>query len=271
MKRLVLGFLLVLACGSGSNAIAVVASTPGSVGIGDQRLLVAITDQETASYLASPEIEVVATLRDRIGSPLGEYQGEFMWIVPDVRGLYVFNVVFPGPGTFQLTLDAGELGDLGPLGVVAVEDPAMVNVGELAPLSETRTSDEYPIGDLSSDPDPDPRFYEMTVGEAIDAGPTVVVFATPAWCTSESCGPMLDQVQELAPRFPDLNFVHVEIYEDIHVDTGDDLELVPAVLEWALPSEPWVFVVDGSGVVTSAFSGVASEAELVAAFDAVSS
>ena len=46
--------------------------------------------------------------------------------------------------------------------------------------------------------------------------------------------------------------------------------MVPATDEWGLPSEPWVFVVDPSGVVTSAFEGAASDDELTAAIDAVS-
>jgi hypothetical protein len=49
----------------------------------------------------------------------------------------------------------------------------------------------------------------------------------------------------------------------------EDLITVEATSEWGLPSEPWVFVVDDSGVVTAAFEGAASDAELMAAFDAV--
>jgi hypothetical protein len=110
----------------------------------------------------------------------------------------------------------------------------------------------------------------MSVGEAVIDGPTVIVFATPAWCESRTCGPLLDQVGELSSDYPDLNFVHVEIYEDTQVDSVDDLVAVPAVTEWGIPSEPWVFVTDGDGTVTATFEGVASDAELRAAFDAVS-
>jgi hypothetical protein len=44
---------------------------------------------------------------------------------------------------------------------------------------------------------------------------------------------------------------------------------VPAITEWGLPSEPWVFVVDGTGVVTSNFEGAASEQELRSAIEEV--
>ena len=48
------------------------------------------------------------------------------------------------------------------------------------------------------------------------------------------------------------------------------MTLVPAVVEWALPAEPWVFVTDANGVVSASFEGAASDAELSDAFAAVS-
>jgi hypothetical protein len=184
-------------------------------------------------------------------------------------GLYAFYVDIPGPATYQLTIDAGELGELSPIGFVASADPLPVTVGESAPLSESRTLDDAPLDDLTSDPTPDESFYEMTVAEAVESGPSVLVFATPAWCTSQSCGPMLDQVQEMKAEYPDLNYVHVEIYENIHVAAREDLVVVPPVEEWGLPSEPWLYVTDGSGTVTAAFEGALSDEELRRALDAV--
>ncbi|MGH3650424.1 MAG: hypothetical protein ACRDU9_06895, partial [Acidimicrobiia bacterium] len=112
--------------------------------------------------------------------------------------------------------------------------------------------------------------YEMTVAEAVESGPSVLVFATPAWCTSQTCGPMLDQVQAISLEYPSLNYVHVEVYENIHVTNREDLILVPAVEEWGLPSEPWLYVTDGDGMVTAAFEGAVSDDELRSALDAVS-
>lgn len=273
MRRL--GILLtavstVAACSGGVDSIGVIASTERSVGVGHQRVLVAVVDLETNEYLATEDIAPVATLRDGIGSPLGEYTGEFVWTIPDVRGLYAFEVEIPGANTYQLTIDAGQLGELGPLGLVAVDDPIQVAPGETAPLSETRTLDDTAIEDITSDPDPDEAFYTMTVAEAVRSGPSVIVFATPVWCSSQACGPMLDQVKAVAPDFPQLNFVHVEVYENIHVNDPADLVLVPAISEWGIPSEPWLYVTDAAGVVSSAFEGAVSEDELQAALGSVS-
>lgn len=273
MRPLLLGGALALtlaACGSGVDARPIVATNQASIGVGEQRILLAVTAQDTNEYLATADDEIKATLRDRIGSPLGEYDGEFVWMVPDVRGLYAFAMEIPGPGTFQITLESSEFGDMGPIGLAAVENPPMVNVGEAAPLSETRTIDDHAIEEITSDPDPDTSFYEMTVAEAVQSGPSVIVFGTPRWCTTQTCGPLLDQVKALSGQFPTLNYVHVEVYENIDAQSFDDLVLVPSVEEWSLPSEPWVFVVDDGGIVSAAFEGVASDSELSAAFESVS-
>lgn len=271
LSSLVIGLgILVAACGSDVNAQGIMASSPGSIGVGEQRVLIAIEDIETGESLASPDLEVMATLRDRIGTPLGEYDGEFVWMVPNVRGLYKFDMEIPGPGTFQVTLEGEGIGDPGPLGLVAAEDPSVIEEGEQAPLSDTRTTDTHDLSEITTDPGPDPAFYEMTVAEAVRSGPSVLVFATPAWCVSQTCGPLLDQVKALSEDFSDLNYVHVEIYENIDADSFEDLVAVPAVSEWGLPSEPWVFVTDDSGVVTAAFQGVALDSELSKAFAEVS-
>lgn len=261
--------LALAACSGETNSLGRLASSPGSIGTGEQRILVGVIDLPTGDQIATPDVAPVAVLRDEIGSPLGEYEGDFLWTIPDVVGLYAFYVDIPGPATYQLTIDAGELGELAPIGFVASEDPTQVAVGEPAPLSDSRTLEDAPIEDLTSDQTPEEAYYEMTVAEAVESGPSVLVFATPAWCTTQSCGPMLDQLQEIDSDYPDLNYVHVEVYENIHVSEREALVLVPAVEEWGLPSEPWLYVTDGSGTVTAAFEGALSDDELSQALDAV--
>lgn len=262
--------LMLTACGGDVNALGIVASSPGSIGVGDQRVLIAVEDIQTRESLAAPDEMVTATLRDRIGTPLGEYEGEFVWMVPDVRGLYKFDMEIPGPGTFQITLEGDAIGEPPPVGIIAVEDPTVMLPGDKAPLSETRTTRTHDIAEITTDQDPELSFYEMTVAEAIESGPSVLVFATPAWCTTQTCGPLLDQVKKLSGSYPTLNYVHIEIYENIDAASFEDLVTVPAVVEWGLPSEPWVFVTDDNGVVTAAFQGVALDSELEEAFGAVS-
>jgi len=276
MKRsaILLGLLALLsACGSDEvEPFALVASSNGSIGLGEQRVLFALVDPESDEFLASPDREATVTIRDENGSPLDTYPLEFIWTVPDVRGLYVAHVDIPEAATYQATIDAEGLATAGPAGFVAFDDPPVIEPGEEAPASETRTSAEFPdLSVISSDTDPDPAMYESSVATAVTSGAaSVIVFATPAFCTSQACGPLLDQVKALRSDYPEVGFVHVEIYENLQAPTPEELTVVPATGEWGLPSEPWVFVVDDAGIVTSAFEGAASDDELTAAIDAVS-
>ncbi len=264
--------LAVAACtGDSVQPFAAVASSNGTIGVGEQRVMFTLVNRETGEFLASPDREAVMVLRDENGAPIEKYPMEFIWTIPDQRGLYVANVVFPEAAIYQVNIDAEGYQTAGPVGVVAFEDPVVVQAGEPAPRSATRTSADYPdLAVISSDPDPDPKMYELSIDQAVSNGrPTVVVFATPAWCVTQTCGPLLDQTKALGSTFPDVDFVHVEVYEDIQVTTFDDLETVDAVTEWGLPSEPWVFVIDADGTVSASFEGAASDQELSLAIEFV--
>lgn len=267
-----LGAVALTACSSGTTPLAVIGSADGSIGVGQERVLLALIDPETNEFLAAEDVAAQATLRDEDGTPLGTYDLEFRWTIPDVRGIYVGHFDIPEAGLYQLSIKAGQYRETGPVGFQAVSDPSVVQVGDPAPRSETRTSAEFPdLSIITSDPDPDPHLYAMTVAAAVTSGsPSVIVFATPAFCVSQACGPMVDQVKELRADYPGFDFVHVEIYQDLQVQSLSDLTVVDAVVEWGLPSEPWVFVVDEEGVVAAAFEGVVGDEELAAVLDGLS-
>ena len=142
--------------------------------------------------------------------------------------------------------------------------PTTVAAGDVAPLITTPTRSETPIEDLTTDGNPMSSLYEMSLDEAFTNGrQSVVIFATPAYCTSAACGPLLQQTKDAAAMFDDVNFIHVEVYSGFN-EAGfqpDVAHLVPAVEAFKLPSEPWIFVVDQDGVdgglmlSTSGYSG----------------
>jgi hypothetical protein len=96
----------------------------------------------------------------------------------------------------------------------------------------------------------------------------VIVFATPAFCTTAICGPTMETTKAIALDHPDVNFVHVEVYENIDDPQGELVE-VEAVTEWGLQTEPWVFVVDAEGTVSARFEGTVGAAELERALEEV--
>jgi len=100
---------------------------------------------------------------------------------------------------------------------------------------------------------------QVTIADAIAQGkPLVVLFATPGFCTSQTCGPQLEVFQKVAERYRDrATFIHVEIFKDPQARTPN-----ATVEEWGLPSEPWTFVVDGSGNLADKFDGITTPDEI---------
>ncbi len=136
-------------------------------------------------------------------------------------------------------------------------------IGEVPPAIETRTlATEPDLARLTSDPAPEPALYELSVAEAMTSGkPSVIVFATPGFCESRLCAPVVDSVKEVREgREDQVNFIHVEIYESF-----SPLTYGPEMEQWGLPSEPWTFVLNAAGEVTHRFGGPVSPRELAAA------
>jgi len=136
-------------------------------------------------------------------------------------------------------------------------------VGSVPPASENRTLETVPdIAKLTSGDDPIPALYQMTVAEAMASGkPTVVSFATPAYCTSKLCAPVVHSVEAVYAELGDeVNFIHLEIFKDFaNLDYADEVE------EWKLTSEPWTFVLDGEGTIVARLGGPVSPRELTEA------
>jgi hypothetical protein len=147
--------------------------------------------------------------------------------------------------------------------IEALADASAPDLGEVPPASDNRTTATEPdLAKLTSDPAPEPGLYQMTVAQALQTGrPTVVTFATPAFCASRLCAPVVDSVKAVYADLKDrVNFIHVEVYQSF-----DPFVYVEEMDEWRLQSEPWTFVLDPSGAVVGRFGGPVSPRELRAA------
>ncbi len=240
-------------------------NTPASLALGTHRLLIKAEGVDGLEF-GSPDD--TATLVLTQGAEIVEADTYWVWTVEGFNGFYAANVTFDRQGEWDVRLESRG-------GRAAT---STINVGAIAPVpttgksaiaSESKTIDRFDIDELTTDPDPDLDLYQMTVADAVTSGkPSVLVFATPAFCRTAVCGPIVDEVSEIRPDYPDFNFVHVEVYEPLD-QTDNELIPVLPVVEWQLPSEPWVFVVDGEGTITSAFEGFLTQDELRQALDSL--
>jgi hypothetical protein len=186
--------------------------------------------------------------------------------------IYVAHLRVREPGTYWLLAEPeGGPTTIQALGNVVVEkaiDPP--GVGEPAPRSETPTL-ATAGGDatkLTTRVPPDLTLLEYSVVDSLRAGvPFVVTFATPKFCTSRACGPVVDVVEEVARRLDGsgVRFIHVEVYEGMDPSKGYNRWLQ----EWGLTTEPWTFVVGVDGKIAERFEGPVSVRELEKAARAV--
>ncbi len=111
----------------------------------------------------------------------------------------------------------------------------------------------------SSDPQPDPDLYQLSVSEAIASGrPTLIVLGSPGHCPTAACRETLAEVKAVKAEYQGrVNFVHVETR-----DAADPSRPAPAAAAWQLPSEPWTYLVDGSGRIVNRIEGPVDRREL---------
>ena len=243
--------------------------------VGTQRVAFLLNTQK--ALVKAPQVSILVAPADESG-PATEITADYNAWPYGVRGSYVAPVYFQSPGDYQLTVMpvGGEVSGEAVINVSVAADSPIPSIGEAAPASETKTLDKgADITSLTTAYEPDDELYRMSVAEAVESGkPSVVVFATPAFCTSPTCGPQVDTVSELRVAHPDAaNYIHVELYDNPDEIQGDlsRAELVPAADEWGFTqipgwtNESWVFVLDDEGIVRQRFEGFATLAELEAA------
>jgi len=172
-----------------------------------------------------------------------------------ITGIFAARATFDTPGPWGLiakvTLPDGTV-RAGQASFIVEPDSDVPAWGEPAPASKSLTaSTPEEAAEICSAEVPD-TMHALSIDEAIASGkPTVVLFATPAYCATRTCGPSLEAMSELQRRYGDsVNFIHIEIYP------GDDTSKpVGTFDEWHLSTEPWAFFIDAQGKIVDRFDG----------------
>lgn len=260
--------------GAGSNAsldkaVVVVANSPDTLTTrGDQRVMVALLGDGPQQFLGGPDVPATFQFESEDKSIVEDVQGTWLSATGATLGLYVTHYTFATPGVWAVRLKGGD--DQSMATILVADDSSVPDVGDPAPPSQTLTATAgADLSTISTDPDPDPAFYQLSVADAVNSGkPSVIAFATPAFCQTALCGPTMDIVKEALAGRTDVQVVHVEPYDIAKAQAGD-LVPIEAMTEWNLATEPWVFVVGADGKIAASFEGIMGEDELVKAVDAV--
>ena len=278
--------LLTLACGSnapvaepGGSLTAIVATK--ELGVGKQRVAFLLTTDK--ALVTVPEVEITSSYIGKGGPTQRETKTAPFHPWPyGVRGTYVTEMDFHRAGPWRLDIRAIQDGETATASIDLdiARDGHVPQVGTVPPLSRNKTlGNSGSIEKITTDWSPDPGLYQLTVAEAVATGlPTVIVFASPAFCTSPTCGPQTDTVSELRESYTGrANFIHVEIYDNPDQIQGDlgKAGIAKPVSEWGISSIPgwfnesWTFVLDGDGKIAQRFEGFATLEELKATLHSV--
>ena len=243
--------------------------------VGTQRVAFLLSTRK--ALVSVPQSHITVT-RQQGSEPVAEITADYNEWPYGVRGSYSAPIEFPEAGDYLLTVTpiGDDMAGEAHIPVTVLEDAPVPSVGDTPPASRTKTlGDGLELPDVTTAYQPDAGLYEVSVADAVASGqPSVIVFATPAFCTSPTCGPQVDTVAELRAAHPDAaNYIHVELYDNPDEIQGDlsRAQLVPAAAEWGFTripewtNESWVFVLDADGIIRQRFEGFATLAELEAA------
>ena len=216
----------------------------------------------------------------RLASASGETVGEPVEATPvkppGVTAVsYVATLAIPAPGAWRLDVAATVGGEAraGTAAVRALDPGTTAPLG--APAPNVRTPTLADVGGVvravTTDPAPDLRLSGRSTVDALAAGqPFVLVVDSSRFKVSPACGRAIVMARYLLDRWRDVAFIHHEPYRyavvaDTPVLDGtlDAPTLTDPAIAWGVggdpwgaKSMPWVFVVDGEGIVRAKYQGV---------------
>jgi len=183
---------------------------------------------------------------------------------PDAASVvYVTNVDFPGEGEWRigaLIEDGGEIGAALLPSAIVGEFASIPRPGEKAPMIHTPTAEDAgsDLSRITTRVPPDTQ-NRVDYADVLGKEPIILLFATPQFCQSRVCGPVVDEAEQVKQLYGDrAAFIHMEIFNDNDPDMG----VRPQVRAFHLPTEPWLFAIDRQGIVRATIEGAFGVEEL---------
>jgi hypothetical protein len=210
------------------------------------------------------------------GSPAGSAVDAVAVQPPgETRVVYVATlpIALPGSWRIRVSIERGGWALDGDAPITAIDPGGTADIGSPAPTVHSPTLAD--VGGLAraitTDPAPDLRLSQTSTSDALAAHrPFVLVIDSWKFKVTSACGRALVMARYLVDRWPDVTFIHLEpLQYDVVTDTPllrgslDAPFLTDPASAWGLGaspwgprSMPWVFVVDGNGIVRSKSEGV---------------
>lgn len=261
-----------------ASGVTAILGTP-DLAVGTFRVAVALNDRTGLIRFPAVAFEARAPGVAASAEPTARAEGRFFAFPDGVRGLYASEFTFDRAGAWTVTAVVprpdGSIARVA-LPVPVAERASAPVVGGAAPRSRNRTAqDVASLGELTTGSAPDPALYRHRIADSIAARrPLVVIFASPAFCTTPLCGPQVEEASALAQRYGErVDFVHVDLFQHPQKIEGDlkRAERSPLLTEWGIRTDQWTFVIDTDGKVAARYEAFVPSAELEAVIARVAS
>lgn len=222
-----------------------------------------VTPGSLAVSVKNPDGEVVAegltaVLHDD-GLPRPYYAFEF---TPALTGFYDFTTEVEGAEVIsQFSVIEPDAPEIAPR-----VDPG----DEMPPLVTPTVADGLGVTPICTR-DPICPLHDQTVADVVGTGPMALLVATPAFCQTVICGPVLDVMLGIMDDYADVTFVHAEVFtnpEENSVPLSID-DFAPVVTDLGLPYEPAFYVVGEDGVVRDRLDYIFDAGDMRASLDQV--
>jgi protein SCO1 len=219
-----------------------------------------------------PDVRLIASDGSHVGGPVAAIPVR----PPGLTAVsYVATLDVPAAGTWRIEVavprDGGSA--IGSAAMSVLDQGATARLGATAPTIRTLTlADVGGIArTITTDPAPDLRLSERSTADALAAHePFVLIVDSSRFRTTQACGRAIVLARNLLDRWQNVPFIHLEPFRySVIADTPvlDGTGWPPALTDqaaawgigpapWSAVSMPWIFVVDGDGIVRAKYRDV---------------
>jgi hypothetical protein len=277
------GALAFAACGGGSNGAksgstgSTTATASGSSGSSDwnlaaftdsealvpgspQRLTFGLLDKDGVLVKEPPVSELTMTVTQDgtpVGSPLKVTKHDAGLDRP------YFPLIFTPPTAGEYTVETTVEGTpvTNPVQIPATSKG--IQPGQpMIPLDTPTTSDQRGV-ELLCTRSPVCPLHDITLRDALAKGaPTAFLVATPQFCQTAICGPVLDVLLNVHTEFPQVTFLHSEVYPTVADAQPGAQKTVEAITTYQLFFEPWLLLARPDGTIHRRLDVIFDEVEL---------
>ena len=215
---------------------------------------------------------VTVTVKDPNGAVVGDPIPATIHSQGLPRAYYEFDFEPSDPGYYDYTVDVDGEQVISQVGVLTPDDESLqgvVGTGDAMPAVPTPTVDDARGVTPICTREPPCDLHQVSLDQALGTGPVALVVATPAFCQTAICGPVLDVVLGQMAPYDGVTFIHAEVYKDPAHRSSPVVpaDFAPIVTALGLPFEPVLYTIGADGTVRERLDYIFDGEEVRGALD----